>query len=252
MAFSGSALFPSRSARSNYPMLPPNPIGAIKFRVDQMGIGRKGLEGIIGSRARVAEVLAGTRALSIAMIRRPGEHHINALKDGLTWSKDVTTEGGKDYPLTVEFSQPPPPPKAEAWKPGPAAFGRSLPQSPFAFPSPVGWWIHVPMEDGKLPYWVFPREPDVPREDPPGPFRVWPVVLGGALTFGAAVTGVVYTIKARGEPDPHTKDDYQTAANLSLIGMGLLGLTTVGYTIYEDRRTSVTVLANRVTWSHQW
>lgn len=56
--------------RDHYPMLPPDPIEAIKFRVDQMGIGRKGLEGIIGSRARVAEVLAGTRALSIAMIRR--------------------------------------------------------------------------------------------------------------------------------------------------------------------------------------
>lgn len=56
--------------REHYPVPPPDPIEAIKFRVEQMGIGRKGLEGIIGSRARVAEVLAGTRALSIAMIRR--------------------------------------------------------------------------------------------------------------------------------------------------------------------------------------
>jgi HTH-type transcriptional regulator / antitoxin HigA len=56
--------------REHYPIPPPDPIEAIKFRVEQMGIGRKGLEGIIGSRARVAEVLAGTRALSIAMIRR--------------------------------------------------------------------------------------------------------------------------------------------------------------------------------------
>jgi HTH-type transcriptional regulator/antitoxin HigA len=56
--------------REHHPILPPDPIEAIKFRAEQMGIGRKGLEGIIGSRARVAEVLAGTRALSIAMIRR--------------------------------------------------------------------------------------------------------------------------------------------------------------------------------------
>lgn len=56
--------------REHHPIPPPDPIEAIKFRVEQMGIGRKGLEGIIGSRARVAEVLAGTRALSIAMIRR--------------------------------------------------------------------------------------------------------------------------------------------------------------------------------------
>jgi HTH-type transcriptional regulator/antitoxin HigA len=56
--------------RDHYPIPPPDPIEAIKFRVEQMGIGRKGLEGIIGSRARVAEVLSGTRALSLAMIRR--------------------------------------------------------------------------------------------------------------------------------------------------------------------------------------
>jgi len=56
--------------RAHHPIPPPDPIEAIKFRAEQMGIGRKGLEGIIGTRARVAEVLAGTRALSIAMIRR--------------------------------------------------------------------------------------------------------------------------------------------------------------------------------------
>lgn len=56
--------------REHHPISPPDPIDAIKFRAEQLGIGRKGLEGIIGSRARVAEVLAGTRALSIAMIRR--------------------------------------------------------------------------------------------------------------------------------------------------------------------------------------
>lgn len=56
--------------REHHPIPPPDPIEAIKFRMEQMGMSRKGLEGIIGSRARVAEVLAGTRALSIAMIRR--------------------------------------------------------------------------------------------------------------------------------------------------------------------------------------
>lgn len=56
--------------RENYPIPPPDPIEAIKFRIEQTGLGRKGLEGILGSRARVAEVLSGTRALSIAMIRR--------------------------------------------------------------------------------------------------------------------------------------------------------------------------------------
>ena len=54
----------------NYPMDPPDPIEAIKFRMEQQGLTRKDLEGIIGSRARIAEVLDRKRGLSIAMIRR--------------------------------------------------------------------------------------------------------------------------------------------------------------------------------------
>lgn len=54
----------------HYPMDPPDPIKAIKFRMEQQGLTRKDLEGIIGTRARIAEVLSGKRELSIAMIRR--------------------------------------------------------------------------------------------------------------------------------------------------------------------------------------
>ena len=54
----------------NYPMDPPDPIEAIKFRMEQQGLTRKDLEGIIGSRAHIAEVLDRKRGLSIAMIRR--------------------------------------------------------------------------------------------------------------------------------------------------------------------------------------
>ncbi len=48
----------------------PDPIEAIKFRMEQRGLTRKDLEGIIGTRARIAEVLDRKRNLSIAMIRR--------------------------------------------------------------------------------------------------------------------------------------------------------------------------------------
>ncbi len=54
----------------NFPMDQPDPIEAIKFRMEQQGLSRKDLEGIIGSRARIAEVLDRKRGLSIAMIRR--------------------------------------------------------------------------------------------------------------------------------------------------------------------------------------
>jgi HTH-type transcriptional regulator / antitoxin HigA len=53
-----------------YPMDPPDPIEAIKFRMEQQGLTRKDLEAMIGTRTRIAEVLSRKRALSIAMIRR--------------------------------------------------------------------------------------------------------------------------------------------------------------------------------------
>ena len=55
--------------REHTPILPPDPIEAIKFRLEQQGHTRKVLEPIIGTRARVSEVLNGQRKLSLAMIR---------------------------------------------------------------------------------------------------------------------------------------------------------------------------------------
>ena len=54
----------------HHAMDPPDPIEAIKFRMEQQGLTRKDLEDIIGTRARIAEVLNRKRPLSIGMIRR--------------------------------------------------------------------------------------------------------------------------------------------------------------------------------------
>jgi len=53
-----------------FPMDPPDPIEAIQFRMEQQGLSRKDLEPLIGTRARVAEVMNRRRSLSIDMIRR--------------------------------------------------------------------------------------------------------------------------------------------------------------------------------------
>ena len=47
----------------------PDPIAAIRFRMDEKGLTSRQLEPFIGSRARVSEVLSGKRSLSIDMIR---------------------------------------------------------------------------------------------------------------------------------------------------------------------------------------
>src|ERR1700683_2896260 len=54
----------------HYPMDPPDPVEAIKFRMEQQGLSRKDLEPLLGTRTRVAEVLNRKRNLSIGMIRR--------------------------------------------------------------------------------------------------------------------------------------------------------------------------------------
>lgn len=54
----------------HYPMDPPDPVEAIKFRMEQQGLTRRDLEEIIGTRTRIAEVLNRKRGLSITMSRR--------------------------------------------------------------------------------------------------------------------------------------------------------------------------------------
>jgi len=52
-----------------FPIEAPTPLAAIRFRMEQQDLSPRDLEPYIGSRARVSEVLSGTRALSIDMIR---------------------------------------------------------------------------------------------------------------------------------------------------------------------------------------
>ena len=59
----------------------PDPIDAIQFRMEQQGLTRKSLEPLIGSRARVSEVMTRRRSLTLAMIRR--------VRDELGISADV-------------------------------------------------------------------------------------------------------------------------------------------------------------------
>lgn len=58
----------------HYPMDPPDPIEAIRFRMEQQGLSRRDLEPMIGPRNRVADVLNRKRGLSIEMIRQLHDH----------------------------------------------------------------------------------------------------------------------------------------------------------------------------------
>jgi len=56
--------------RQHHPVDLPNPIDAIKFRLEQQGQDFRSLIGIIGQRTRVYEIMRGARPLSLNMIRK--------------------------------------------------------------------------------------------------------------------------------------------------------------------------------------
>jgi HTH-type transcriptional regulator/antitoxin HigA len=78
----------------------PDPIAAIQFRMEQQGLTRKDLEPMIGSRARVSEVLTGRRGLTLDMVRR--------VRSGLGISADLligTPKTAHRHPARAEFAR---------------------------------------------------------------------------------------------------------------------------------------------------
>lgn len=54
----------------HHPIDPPDPIEAILFRMDQLGLSRRDLEPYIGAHSRVSEILSRRRSLTLQMIRK--------------------------------------------------------------------------------------------------------------------------------------------------------------------------------------
>lgn len=53
----------------HFPIYPPNPVEALKFRMEQLGMSKTELSEYLGHKSRVSEVLSGKRKLSLSMIR---------------------------------------------------------------------------------------------------------------------------------------------------------------------------------------
>jgi HTH-type transcriptional regulator/antitoxin HigA len=54
----------------HFPVPKPNPIEAIKFRIEQMQMTEAELSSLLGHRSRKSEILSGKRKLSLTMIRK--------------------------------------------------------------------------------------------------------------------------------------------------------------------------------------
>jgi HTH-type transcriptional regulator/antitoxin HigA len=63
------SLLVERYEDEHYPMDLPDPVAAIRFRMEQQGLKPKDLIPYLGSASKVSEVLSGRRGLSVAMIR---------------------------------------------------------------------------------------------------------------------------------------------------------------------------------------
>ncbi|TFG92833.1 MAG: ImmA/IrrE family metallo-endopeptidase [Syntrophobacterales bacterium] len=78
----------------HFPINWPDPIDAIKFRMEQLGLGQKDMGPFIGNKSKVSEVLNGKRPLTLAMMR--------AIHKGLGIPAEVLLkELGGQFPATL-------------------------------------------------------------------------------------------------------------------------------------------------------
>ncbi|MCB9244796.1 MAG: helix-turn-helix domain-containing protein [Flavobacteriales bacterium] len=59
-----------RYENENFPIGMPDPIEAIKFRMEQLGMKQKDLAEVVGFKSRVSEILSRKRKLTLDMIRK--------------------------------------------------------------------------------------------------------------------------------------------------------------------------------------
>jgi len=72
------------------PITPPDPVDAIKFRMEQMGITKTDMSMYLGAQSRVSEVLSRKRKLTLKMIKSlynslkiPADSLLNESKDSI-------------------------------------------------------------------------------------------------------------------------------------------------------------------------
>ena len=79
----------------HYPISPPDPIEAIKFRMAQLGLTQKDMVPYIGTKSKVSEILNGKRPITLAMMR--------SLSKNLGISAEVLLkEPGAGYPEEMQ------------------------------------------------------------------------------------------------------------------------------------------------------
>lgn len=96
------ALLIEQYEKENHPIEDPDPIEAIRFRMDQLGLHRKDLEPFIGQKSKVSEVLNRKRPLSLPMIR---SLHSNLGIPAAVLVRETSLVEGKKAPASLRLSK---------------------------------------------------------------------------------------------------------------------------------------------------
>jgi HTH-type transcriptional regulator/antitoxin HigA len=81
--------------REHYPIDPPNPIEAIRFRMEQMNLKQTDIAPLFGGTTRVSEVLNGKRPLTLKMITLLNRYLGIPLESMIAGNKEVNLEPEK-------------------------------------------------------------------------------------------------------------------------------------------------------------
>lgn len=88
----------------HYPITAPNPIEAIKFRIDQMNLKQTDIAPLFGGKTRVSEVLNGKRPLTLKMITLLNRYLGIPLESLISGNKEIKLEPAKREQLLNIFS----------------------------------------------------------------------------------------------------------------------------------------------------
>ena len=89
------SLLVEKYEQEHYPIGAPNPIEAIKFRMEQMNLKQADIAPLFGGKTRVSEVLHGKRPLTLKMITLLNRYLGIPLESLVTGNKDVKLEAEK-------------------------------------------------------------------------------------------------------------------------------------------------------------
>lgn len=89
------SLLVEKYEQEHYPVFAPNPIEAIKFRMDQMNLKQSDVAPLFGGETRVSEVLHGKRSLTLKMITLLNRYLGIPLESLITGNREVKLEPEK-------------------------------------------------------------------------------------------------------------------------------------------------------------